>query len=303
MKTTTLIIALLLPAFYLAAQTTVTTDTTFRYNNRSVVVNEKNNEINVSVYRLNEQGDSIKSEKMYEGIFTDGRTVERTYDNNFVISVPDIFKPKSKRQTSDTHWAGFGVGFSNIPEGFNFDGELASALNVARSLQYNLNFIDGYWFLGKSNVKLVTGFGIQFNSMHFQTNKFIEVKDYKSEITTVTPGQEYNTSRLHYTHLTFPLLFETDWYIGRGSHFFINAGIVAKVKTASSSKVWFNENGKEKKLKKPGELNIRPVTFDFLLQAGIDNIGFFASYSPMNVFLNGKGPKGNQGTIGLQFYF
>ena len=53
----------------------------------------------------------------------------------------------------------------------------------------------------------------------------------------------------------------------------------------------------------PGELGIRPITFDLLLQAGINNVGFFASYSPLSVFGDGKGPSGNQGTVGMQYYF
>ena len=51
MKKTTFFIAGLLVASYLAAQTATPIDTTFRYNNRSVEVNEKNDEINDTVYR------------------------------------------------------------------------------------------------------------------------------------------------------------------------------------------------------------------------------------------------------------
>ncbi|MEA4978491.1 MAG: hypothetical protein VB098_01160 [Petrimonas sp.] len=303
MKTTTFIIAGLMVASYLTAQTTTPMDTTFRYNNRTVAINEKNDEINVTIYRHGKQGDTIKNEKIYEGIFMDGKEIERRFENNFEISIPGIFKPKEKYLSSQSHWAGFGIGFSNLPEGFNFDGELSSLLNLSRSLQYNLNIGEASCRFGKSNWKGIVGFGIQFNSIHLQTNKAITVENYRSVISTTEVGQEYNKSRLHYTYLIFPFLMETNYPLGKNTYFFINGGIVAKVKTASSSKVWYNEDGKEKKHQMPGELNIRPLTFDFLVQAGIDNFGFFASYSPLNVFLNGKGPKGNQATIGLQFYF
>lgn len=298
MKKFTIIFAWMLFASYLAAQTDTPTDTTFRYNNRSVTVKEKDNEINVSVFRQNEQGDTIKSEKIYEGIFVDGKSVERQYQNRFEISVPEIFKPKEKRKDHNSHWAGFGVGFSNISP----DGEFSSILDRNRSIQYNLNFAEGVWYLGNSDFTIITGGGIQFNSIHFQTNKAIKVIDYKSTI--VDAEKAYNTSRLHYTYGTFPFLIEKAFPIGRDSYFFINGGIVAKVKMASSSKVWINdENGKETKIKMDGELNIRPITFDFVVQAGYENFGFFASYSPLSVFINDKGPKGNQATVGLQFYF
>lgn len=304
MKKTTLIIAFLLPALYMAASPLFPTDTTFHYNNRKVVISEDDNEMNISVYRQNEQGDTVKSQKIYEGIFTDGRSIERVYENRFEISVPDIFKPKSKRRTTRAHWAGFGIGFSNVPEGFDFDGELASVVNLSRSLQYNLNPIEASWRIGNSNFTNIVGMGIQFNTIHWQNNKAIEVIDYQSVITTTQPGNEYRDSRLHYTYLTFPFLIETSWDLRNHSHIFINAGVVAKVKTASSSKVWVNgENGKKQKIKLPGELNIRPITLDLLIQGGIDDFGFFASYSPTNLFRDHKGPKGNQATIGLQLYF
>ncbi|MDO5524116.1 MAG: outer membrane beta-barrel protein [Bacteroidia bacterium] len=304
MKKLTLIITFLAAAFCIVAQTTHSVDTTFHYNNRSVVVNEKNDEINVSVYRQNAQEDTIKSEKIYEGIFTDNREIERRYESNFEISIPGIFKPKNERLFSDnSHWGGFGVGFTNLPNEFDFNGQLASTLNLSRSLQYNLNFGGAFWRFGKSNYKGMIGLGIQFNSFHLQTNKAIKIENYRSEIFTTQAGQEYNKSRLHYTYLTLPFLVETNFPLGKTSDFFVNAGVVAKVKTASSSKVWFNEDGKEKKMKMPGELNIRPLTFDLLVQAGIDNIGVFASYSPLSVFLNNKGPRGNQATVGLQLYF
>lgn len=277
------------------------TDTSFHYNGRTVVVNEQNDEINVSVYRLNVFGDTVKSNKIYEGIFTENRTVERRYDNSFEIFVPDIFKSKDKRKLASYHWAGFGIGFSNLPVGLSSDGEMSSVLNKSRSLQYNLNFTDTHWKLGKSGLSLVTGMGIQFNAMHLQTNKYVEVIDYKTVISST--DEDLKRSRLHYTYLTFPVLLEMNFPIGYGETVFLNGGIVAKIKTASSSKIWFSENGKDRKEKLSGDLNIRPITYDFLLQAGVGDLGFFASYSPLNLYLDNKGPEANQGTVGIQFYF
>jgi hypothetical protein len=260
--------------------------------------------MNISVYRQNEQGDAIVSQKIYEGIFTDGRSIERVYEKSFEISVPDIFKPKNKRRLSHSHWAGFGVGFSNLPERFNFDGELSSIIDLSRSLQYNLNLTEGSWRMGNSNFSGGVGMGIQFNSIHWQNNKAIKVEDYKSVVSITEAGNEYRRSRLHYTYLTFPFLIESNWELGNRSHFFVNFGAVTKVKTASSSKIWqTNENGRKQKTKLPGELNIRPVTMDLLIQAGVNKLGIFASYSPFSLFRNGKGPKANQMTIGLQCYF
>ncbi len=130
------------------------------------------------------------------------------------------------------------------------------------------------------------------------------MQDYTSIITTTASNEEYRRSRLHYTYLTFPILFESNWNLGGGSYFFLNAGVVAKVKTASSSRIWWNDdNGRKQKTKFPGDLNIRPVTLDILAQGGVNDFGFFVSYSPFSLFRNNKGPEANQATIGLQLYF
>lgn len=279
-------------------------DTTFTYNDKKVIISDDARALNVSVYRLTEEGDSVKSQKVYEGIFTDSTSVERRYENSFEISIPDIFKPKKDRRPSRSRWAGIGLGFIYLPEGFDSGGELTSITNLSRSGQYNLNFIDGTWRIGNSNLSFICGMGLQFNNIHWQNNKAIEVDDYRSVITTTEPGEEYRRSKLHYTYLTYPLLFETNWHIGQGSYLFVNAGMVAKIKIASSSKIWWNdENGRKLKTKLPGELNLRPITLDFIVQAGIGDFGFFASYSPFSLFREGKGPKGNQATLGVQFYF
>jgi hypothetical protein len=304
MKKITGLIAFWLPSLFLEASPLLPPDTTFQYNNKTMVITNNSEGLNISVFQQTEQGDTLQSTKIYEGIYTDSKSIERQYETHFEICIPDIFKPKHKRHSDKSHWSGFGVGFSNLPEGLDFGGELASSLKVSRSLQYNLNLLSGSWRIADGNCRAVYGMGIQFNSIHFQANKAIEVHDFKSVITTTEAGQEYNTSRLHYTCLTFPLLVETSHDFGEGSHFFINAGIVGKVKTASSSKIWRNDaNGNEYKTKLPGDLNIRPVSLDFLIQAGINDFGIFASYAPFELFMNNKGPKGNQTTIGIQCYF
>ena len=304
MKQLTIALFFLTPLLVMGNSFELANDTVIYHNNRKIVIDDSNDNITVDIYQVNAEGDTLCNEKIYEGVFIDEKSIEKVYDNSFIVSIPDIFKPKEKRNTTKEHWSGFGVGFSNLPDGFNFEGELASIINVSRAIQYNLNFGSGGFVFAKNNLKAVVGMGIQFNSIHFQNNKSIEVIDYKSVITTTSLGSEYSNTRLHYTYLTFPILIEKTLPIGkRSSHAFINGGVVIKAKTASSSKVWQEIDGKKQKTKIPGDLNIRPVTFDLLVQAGFNDYGVFASYSRLSLFLNNKGPKGNQVTFGFQIYF
>lgn len=304
MKRVIFIVAFALSIMPLLAVGLFSNDTVFNYKNKTIEILDGDKDLQIIVFEINESGDTIRNELRYEAIYDDERVVEREYDNRFEISIPEVFRPKSKRARHfNSHWNGFGVGFTNLPEQTNFDGELASVVNSGTSLQYNLDIGDATCGIGISSMRIVLGMGIQFNSVHLQTNKAIEVVDYKSVITTTASGADYNTSRLHFTYLTVPLLLEYN-SPGRGfSTFFINAGVVGKIKTASSSKVWYNEDGRKKKLKMPGELNIRPVSFDFIAQAGFGDFGVFATYSPLDLFMNNKGPKGNQVALGLKYYF
>jgi hypothetical protein len=109
-------------------------------------------------------------------------------------------------------------------------------------------------------------------------------------------------SKLNITSLTIPLLLE--WQPKkRSSEFFLSAGVVGVIKTCSSSKIVYNDaSGKKHKEKMDSGMNIRPVTMDFLFQAGWDWIGLYAKYSPIDLFENGKGPKVHPVSIGLQLH-
>ena len=304
MRKITALLFFLLMALCLTAAPLLPTDTTILYNNRKVVIMDHDDQLDIEVYHLDAPGDSVGMKKIYEAVYSDERNIERRYETGFEILVPEIFRPGRKQDEKRSQWSGFGLGYANLPEGSDFEGELASAIRISRSRQFNINLVEGSWTMGNGIFSGITGMGIQFNSIHLQRNKAIEVSDYHTVITTVDPGSEYHKSRLHYTYLTFPLLVQASWDLGLQSFFFINAGVVLKVKTASSSKVWVdNERGKEEMMKMPGDLNIRPITFDLLAQAGINKMGFFASYSPLGLFNSHRGPKGNQATIGLQLYF
>ena len=49
-------------------------------------------------------------------------------------------------------------------------------------------------------------------------------------------------------------------------------------------------------------MNLRPVTMDFLFQAGVGCIGFYAKYSPFGLFEKDKGPKVHPVSLGVQLH-
>ena len=144
--------------------------------------------------------------------------------------------------------------------------------------------------------------GMRWSRYRIDTNEYFKEID---GVTALRPAPESVTlkaSKLNITSLTIPLLLE--WQPKkRSSEFFLSAGVVGVIKTCSSSKIVYNDaSGKKHKEKMDSGMNIRPVTMDFLFQAGWDWIGLYAKYSPIDLFENGKGPKVHPVSIGLQLH-
>lgn len=61
-------------------------------------------------------------------------------------------------------------------------------------------------------------------------------------------------------------------------------------------------DGEKRKKKMDRGMNLRPVTMDFLFQAGVGCIGLYAKYSPFGLFEKDKGPKVHPVSLGLQLH-
>lgn len=136
---------------------------------------------------------------------------------------------------------------------------------------------------------VVIGAGMRWSRYRIDTNEYFKEIDGVTALRPAPEGVTLKASKLNITSLTIPLLLE--WQPKkRSSEFFLSAGVVGVIKTCSSSKIVYNDaSGKKHKEKMDSGMNIRPVTMDFLFQAGWDWIGLYAKYSPIDLFENGKG--------------
>lgn len=143
---------------------------------------------------------------------------------------------------------------------------------------------------------------MRWSRYRIDSNEYFKEIDGVTALRPAPEGVTLKASKLNITSLTIPLLLE--WQPKkRSSEFFLSAGVVGVIKTCSSSKIVYNDaSGKKHKEKMDSGMNIRPVTMDFLFQAGWDWIGLYAKYSPIDLFENGKGPKVHPVSIGLQLH-
>ncbi|WP_348524217.1 PorT family protein [Parabacteroides sp. PH5-8] len=275
----------------------MSTDTVIILGGKRIEVKESEERMKVRVYELTEDDEEIDDELVFEGHYKDGKSYERR-KRSINIPLPSWHK------SFDPHWTGFGMGFANFADGsFNINDINGVSLRSGNSLEYNLNILEtSFPFSKKSDFAVVTGVGMRWSRYRLDGEVYFKEVDGVTGLLPVPEDMNYRSSRLNITSLTIPLLIE--WQNRRHSEdFFISAGVVGVVKTISSSKVAYkNEKGKGQVDKMDGGMNIRPVTMDFLFQAGYDWIGIYAKYSPMGLFESGKGPKVHPVSIGLHIH-
>lgn len=267
-------------------------DTIIRLDKKSIEVKDNGDRLKVRVYEIDTDGTEIDDELVFEGHYRDGQSYERRKH----IRTINIPVPTWDRDFS-AHWAGFGMGFNS----FTGDG---LPLRKGNSLEYNVNFMEFSLPFSRYNWAIVTGAGIRWNRYRLDTDAYLMEVDGVTQLVSVPDDMNFKNSKLNATSITIPVLLE--WQtrkVRNRPRFFVSGGVVGVVKTMSSSKVtYLNEKGKSKVEKMDGGMNLRPVTMDLLLQAGVGCMGLYFKYSPIESFESDKGPKVNPFSFGIQIH-
>lgn len=259
-------------------------DTIITLERKRIEVKDNGDRMKVRVYEVDEDGDSVDDELIFEGHYRDGQSYERRkHVKSINIPVPTWDKD------FNPHWAGFGMGFANFADGSLHVNDVDGvSLRSGNSLEYNLNVLEKAFPFSRYRWAVVIGAGMRWSRYRIDTNEYFKEIDGVTALRPAPEGVTLKASKLNITSLTIPLLLE--WQPKkRSSEFFLSAGVVGVIKTCSSSKIVYNDaSGKKHKEKMDSGMNIRPVTMDFLFQAGWDWIGLYAKYSPIDLFEMGK---------------
>lgn len=266
-------------------------------DNKRIVLEDDGDRLKVKVFE-----DDRENPLVFEGHYRDGRIYERR-ERAIHIPLPTSL-PKFRHHQFDPHWAGFGVGFAAVTNDLGF-GQLndigTGRLLTDASLEYNFNFYEKALRLDKSgNWAIVSGFGIRWTHYRVDGPYYFMKSDGYTSLHPIPEDMTFRKSRLNMTNLTIPMLLE--WQSRR--KIFVSAGMVAAIKTMSSSKVTYttSRGKKDTEIMDKG-MSLFPVRIEFLAQAGFDKIGAYARYSPMALFESGKGPKVYPVSVGLQLHF
>lgn len=281
------------------AQEKLAADTVLAAGNKRIEVKERGERVKVKVYELTSEGDSVESELVFEGHYRGGQTHEqRRHVKSLRIPVPTWDK------NFNPHWAGFGMGFASLADGSLHVNDIDGlSLRSGNSLEYNLNVMEKAFPFSRYHWAVVTGAGMRWSRYRLDGNGYLKEVNGVTSVQPMPAGITMRASKLNITSLTIPVLLEWQKRRHGDTEFFVSAGVVGVVKTCSSSRVvYVDAAGKKRKEKMDGGMNLRPVSMDFLVQAGLSWIGVYAKYAPFTLFENGKGPKVHPVSIGLQLH-
>jgi hypothetical protein len=304
----TLLAFLALPTILFAE--TVASDTTFRYKNKVIKVEDQPDQMKVKVYETRNGKDTVACKQIFEGIYSDGKSYETwSVIEEIGIQLPGLGKPKNKSHNSkchmDPHYAGVGIGYMNVTDDgnpFNTVSTDRFALKAEETTEWFINLIEHSYSLYRNRLALVTGLGINWRTYRMDQNTMLREVNGKTEMEPFDLADNYEYSRLKVTRITMPLLLE--WQPGFLRKSFLSGGVEAGLKTYSTFKVKYkNSTGDVVKKVTDRGLNTTPLSFDLMLMAGIDNISIFAKQSLTGVFQKDKGPDVKPVSIGVVLNF
>lgn len=231
-------------------------------------------------------------------------------DSTEIVLGDSISLPK-KRETRDSHWAGFDLGVNGFltSSGSNsLDSKDAYLdLNYGKSVVVNLNPLEKYIPIAGDRFGVLTGLGFQFNNYDLKTdNRLIttsatdSTKSQFGSFRDTINMESVTKNKFKATYLTIPILFEyNDAKLARKG-FHISAGMVFGYRIGSKNKMKYTTpGGNNKKDKYREDFNLNPFSMALTTRVGIGWLNMFATYNLSPLFQKGKGPELYPFTVGL----
>ncbi len=211
-----------------------------------------------------------------------------------------------KKSRFKGHWAGFEWGFNGyLDQSYSnvMQGDLKYLeLKQPRSWNFNLNFMQYSIGFGSDKIGLVTGLGFEFNNYHFRNETTLKVENgitVEDNSYALDPSKNLVESKLYTNHLTVPLLLEFQIPTSHRHRIFLSTGVVGGVRIASSTKLEYEGTTKGKE-KKKDDFNLAAFRYGYTARIGYRGLSLFATFYPIQLFEENKGPELYPFAIGLR---
>jgi hypothetical protein len=211
-------------------------------------------------------------------------------------------EPKPKSLLFDPHWCGFDAGL-NMLLGAN-EAHVDGAVNYMelrplRSWNFNFNIADvGVAFNRNHIAGLYTGIGLGWNNYSFENpiRLFKGEDGLEHEFIDESVEGRLKKSKLGVLYIQAPLMIE----VRPTRSMFIAAGVTGGIRVDTWTKVKFMDRFKEKN---HSDYYVNLLKLDATLRAGGNDMGFFASYNLLPLFVKGKGPDTHTFNVGFSLLF
>lgn len=275
------------------AQESIPQDTTIYLNGRKMVVKENNGKIKVKLYEAKEENDTIENTQVFEGVYLDGRSIERTTN----VSVP-FMKKKKGYYSFEPHYPAVYFGFNKLSSNsFRYSAGVPQI--GTKSWEWGINPFSGGIAITRDNHWGVTSaLGLARMVYKMDNNFGFEKVD---GVTVCRPAQddiEYQKSWLRYWAFRVPVSLE--WQTKFGSRrAFIAAGVEGEWRVGIKSRAKYND----KKHTLSSNLNANPLGLNLLLQAGYGSFGFNARFALTPLLEKSKAPELYPASLGIGWYW
>lgn len=284
-------------------------DKTVTLGDKLVTVTEEEGQVSVKVFQTDEeQGQTKELKPIYEGTFSDEKSVERytvAEDLGFTFPIK-LHKREKKRVDMQPHWSGFGMGLSNIATPQHKPGTFYGYhLNSDKSFEWTFNISEFIVPLVANCFGLTMGFGLDWRNYYMDDDVFMASDGLGVDVyPSIIP---YKSARLRSLHLTTPLFLEWQPTFGNRKDFFVTVGVVGGYKAFANYKVTYRDRNSDKVVKDKTatgrEMHMPPLTLDYMVQVGMHDAAVYAKYSPFGLFKSGQGPDVHPVSIGLILQF
>ena len=300
------LLGLIIGIFPLKAVEKAQNDTTIRFNQKVIHLEDSIGQMKVKVFNT----DSVPYKPIYEGVFSDGKSYEKwTVMEAIGLQLPFLSTSKGKKYhhnySMEPHWAGIGWGFANFADkNLNINNIQGISLKSESTNEFFVNLIEKILPIYRNNLGLTTGIGFDWHNYFLDMNThLVEVNDI-TNVYSAPDGINYEYSRLRTFNITVPLLLEWQPSLGGNHKFFMSAGAIAGVNTFASYKVKYKDSDGNSVTKVEGKgLNVAPLSLDFMGQIGYGAWSIYAKYSPFSIFQSGKGPDVRAVSLGAVLNF
>jgi len=274
------------------AQVSVPQDTILYLNGRKVLINECDGKIKVKVYEARAESDTIENTQVFEGVYLDGRSIERTT----TVSVPFV-KKELGCYRFDPHYPAIYFGFDKLAGGaFQYSARVPQL--SARSREWGANlFNTGVSITRDNHWGLTTTLGLAYIVYKLENNYVFEKSD---GITLCRPSADVEYQESWLRHWAFRLPVSLEWQTKFGSRrAFLAAGPEVEWRVGVKSRSKYDN----KKHTLSDKLNTHPLGLNLLLQAGYGCLGFNARFALTSLFEKNKGPELYPASIGIGLYW